>query len=271
MKPAPARCVTFAAAALLAALQCTRAHAYQDPMRFAAPIDSGGGGGRFFTGSPADAYTCKVCHTGGKAVHLQIAGLPVEGYTPGKIYRISISWPPGLKNVGTDFEITDGAGHPFGTLSMPTRDDLGTVDLCMQVEGGLPDTIVLPPLESSQRLIAAAVSCGGGRSTVDWTAPTPGTDAESLRIGPTAHFNGSLVSSDADGTVAGDDVTDFSRAINLAQQSAPLGRKVSGDCSAAQPRAGSATGVWLMAAIALLLRRRARACAQHDRSARCED
>lgn len=255
-------------AALIASLLCARAHAYQDPMRFAAPIDSGGGGGRFFTGSPADAYTCKVCHTGGNPVHLQIAGLPIEGYTPGKAYRISVTWPPGLENVGADFEITDGAGRPFGVLMMPARDDLGMADQCMQ--SGLPDTFVLP-VEASQRMVAAAVSCGGGRATVDWTAPMPGTDAESLRIGPIAHFNGSLVSSDADGTVAGDNVTDFSRVINVAQQSAPLGRKVSADCSAAHARDARAMPAWIVAAIALLLRRRARAAAPHDRSARCED
>jgi hypothetical protein len=261
---------TLLASALLPILLCARAHAYQDPMRFTAPIDSGGGGGRFFTGSPADSYTCKVCHTGGKRVHLQIAGLPIEGYEPNKTYRISVTWPAGLENVGATFEITDGAGRPFGMLSMPARDDLGTPDLCMPVDRGLPDTFVLP-VESSQRMIAAAVSCGGGRATVDWTAPMPGTDAESLRIGATARFNGSLVSSDADGTVAGDDVTDFSRAINLAQQKVPLGRKVTGDCSSAQGARSRSSGALLVwAAIGLGLRRRARAGAKHDRSAHCE-
>jgi hypothetical protein len=247
------------------------AHAYQDPMRFIAGVDTGGAGGRFFTGSPADAYTCKVCHTGGKPVHLQISGLPVDGYVPGQAYRISLTWPAGLKAVGADFEITDGAGRPFGQLAMANRDDLGMADQCMAT--GLPDTFVLP-VESSQRMIAATVACGGGRATVDWIAPTPGTDADSARIGSTAHFNGSLVSSNSDGKVDGDDVTDFSRSIGLAQQKAPIARKVSGSCSttsgvrASPSHSGLQLGS-IALALALGVRRRVRRARKGDRSTRC--
>jgi len=56
----------------------------------------GGGGGRYFTGSPADGFDCSVCHTSpeGYSFPLRQKGLPLDGYVPGKVYEeITLSWP----------------------------------------------------------------------------------------------------------------------------------------------------------------------------------
>lgn len=61
---------------------------------FADPVD-GGAGGRWFTGSPADGYTCSVCHEGGRQWPVQVDGLPTgQGYLPdpNKPYSITLSW-----------------------------------------------------------------------------------------------------------------------------------------------------------------------------------
>lgn len=56
----------------------------------------GGGGGRYFTGSPADGFDCSVCHTSNPPYSFPIEqkGLPIDGYVPGKPYtQITLSWP----------------------------------------------------------------------------------------------------------------------------------------------------------------------------------
>jgi hypothetical protein len=65
------RCFTDRARAFWLAGLCLVAlplpvHAFSDPARFGKYPEEegglGGGGGRFFTGSPADGYGCSVCH-----------------------------------------------------------------------------------------------------------------------------------------------------------------------------------------------------------------
>jgi len=56
----------------------------------------GGGGGRFFTGSPADGFDCSVCHTSveGYSYPLEVKSLPTAGYVPSTQYReITVTWP----------------------------------------------------------------------------------------------------------------------------------------------------------------------------------
>ncbi|MEE9384391.1 MAG: hypothetical protein V3V08_13385 [Nannocystaceae bacterium] len=50
--------------------------AFSEPSSYADPTPEGGGGGRWFTGSVADRYTCDVCH--GSAP----LDLAVEAYFP---------------------------------------------------------------------------------------------------------------------------------------------------------------------------------------------
>ncbi len=75
--------------------------AYSSPEAFAAPAyeagqsSAGGGGGRWFTGSPADGYSCSVCHLPGKAPRefpLYAAGVP-SVYNPLVPQQITLFWP----------------------------------------------------------------------------------------------------------------------------------------------------------------------------------
>jgi hypothetical protein len=61
------------------------------------PPAAGGGGGRWFSGSPADGFSCGVCHlpsAGVRKFPLYVAGLPLaSGYTLASRQQIVLSWP----------------------------------------------------------------------------------------------------------------------------------------------------------------------------------
>lgn len=90
---------TFAALAVAFWQLGAVAHAFSDPTLYGTYPEQengiGAGGGRFFTGSPADGYSCGVCHTSYPAYSfpLAITGLPKNGYIPGEDYVIKIAWP----------------------------------------------------------------------------------------------------------------------------------------------------------------------------------
>jgi len=90
------RCVgVFALAALIVA-QPRVVSAYSTPDAFLLNPSSGGGGGRWFTGSPADGYGCSVCHarTAAKPVFpLLVAGLALDGYELSTAREVVLSWP----------------------------------------------------------------------------------------------------------------------------------------------------------------------------------
>lgn len=92
----PRRGFVGAAAVLLslaAAPQVT--HAYSTPAAFAEPPQNGGGGERYFTGSPAEGYDCSVCHEdNADQAHYPIAvtGLPEGGYNLAERREVVISW-----------------------------------------------------------------------------------------------------------------------------------------------------------------------------------
>lgn len=82
---------------VLAMLPLSAARAFSDPTYYGKyPTEIwGGGGGRFFTGSPADGYDCSVCHTSTPTYSfpLNVTSLPVDGYVAGKEYKVKVSWP----------------------------------------------------------------------------------------------------------------------------------------------------------------------------------
>lgn len=82
-------------ACALCVLSPRQASAYSTPDAFADYPSSGGGGGRWFTGSPADGYGCSVCHLASSATKfpLLVAGLALDGYEPGSSREIVMSWP----------------------------------------------------------------------------------------------------------------------------------------------------------------------------------
>jgi hypothetical protein len=72
------------------------ARAYSTPDAYIERPSEGGGGGRWFTGSPADGYSCSVCHSsasGQREFPLYVTGLPLEGYTLAEAREIVLSWP----------------------------------------------------------------------------------------------------------------------------------------------------------------------------------
>lgn len=81
----------------LLALACVRtAHAFSAPEAFHAPANEGGGGGRWFSGSPAEGYACDVCHTPEPKqtqFGLRVSGLPSAGYVAGTSYDLTLEWP----------------------------------------------------------------------------------------------------------------------------------------------------------------------------------
>lgn len=83
-------------ALLACAFAASSAHAYSSPDAYAELPAKGGGGGRWFSGSPADGYSCSVCHSsleGQRQFPLYVTGLPLEGYTVQEAREVVISWP----------------------------------------------------------------------------------------------------------------------------------------------------------------------------------
>jgi len=71
------------------------AHAYSTPDAYAEQPVLGGGGGRWFSGSPADGFGCSVCHapaSGQRRFPLHVAGLPTRGYSPAEKHEILLGW-----------------------------------------------------------------------------------------------------------------------------------------------------------------------------------
>jgi hypothetical protein len=101
------------------------------------PATRGFGAGRYFTGSPADGYSCEVCHSATPNYSFPLAhkGLPLDGYVPGEQYKIEITWPEatnayamaqtqGLNPVTTllaEFVAEDGG--PAGTVAFPNKSE----------------------------------------------------------------------------------------------------------------------------------------------------
>lgn len=73
-----------------------QALAFSAPSVYAGEAEDGGGGGRWFTGSPAEGFACSACHTGvtdDDAYPLTINGVPFKGYELGQTYGIVLDWP----------------------------------------------------------------------------------------------------------------------------------------------------------------------------------
>src|SRR5688572_5967785 len=73
-------------AVLLVAMNASlSAHAFSSPEAYVEQPYTGGGGGRWFSGSPAEGFGCSVCHSaapGQREFPLYVAGLPVDsGYS----------------------------------------------------------------------------------------------------------------------------------------------------------------------------------------------
>jgi len=86
-------CASFAG---VLSLSVDRARAYSTPDAFAERPEAGGGGNRWFSGSPADGYSCNVCHSsaaGQRQFPMYVTGLPLEGYELAEAREVVLSWP----------------------------------------------------------------------------------------------------------------------------------------------------------------------------------
>lgn len=78
----------------------------------------GGGGGRYFTGSLRDGFTCGVCHTSETFFGMEVRGLG-ESIEPGRTYTLTIAWEGEAKEVSFNGEIVGPKGFVAGELSVP--------------------------------------------------------------------------------------------------------------------------------------------------------
>jgi hypothetical protein len=177
--------------------------AFSDPASFASVTLAAGGGGRFFTGSPADGYTCKVCHDGGPQPKVTVLGLPLEGYRPSARYEITVSWPDEVEKIAAALELTDARGIGAGTVQLPPEGEILPPEFCAPAtDAVLAATISAAP---NQREVINLPDCGAKRIRLLWTAPP-------ADVGP-VWFAGSSVWSDGEADPYNDGATDFARVL----------------------------------------------------------
>jgi hypothetical protein len=234
------------AVGLIVLLRPGSANAFSDPASFDQPSAAAGGAGRFFTGSPADGYTCKACHDGGDVPTVSVLGLPLSGYRPDTRYEITIQWPARFDRVALAVELTDSDGRAAGRLRLPTGDEVASSEFCEPASDQVLAAQLTEP--TTERQIVQVPDCGAKRLRFLWSAP----EDDLGRV----WFAGSMVFSDGESDPHHDGVTDFGRVIGSPAHSS----EISASCSAASLPAKHRSShgfVWLVLALsALLLRSR---------------
>lgn len=220
--------------------------AYRNPARFTEPAEDGGGGGKFFTGSRAEGYTCGVCHSVGEPVSTSVRGLPVDGYIAGQSYAVTIDWPDDERSVALNVELTDYDGQPFGELFPADPSSVSPLDRCQQSDA--PSTGQELPAALTGRRIMTVSECGQAQTTFVWRAPAVPTRG---------YLAASIVFSNRDSKLGGDHVTDISRAFGPAGDAPPAVDAFAGGCSIA-PRPHASGAFWPIIAGASLGLQRAR-------------
>lgn len=204
------------------------AHAYSSFADYARSIEEGGGGGKFFTGTPADGYTCDVCHTGGAPAKLDVVGLPSAGYVPGQTYQIAFAWPmpapDAVPHIALMVELTDDSGTTAGTPSLIpyaqwteaekcAQDAFPAADICRA--GAEPgccrelDTTRDACSFPGERSMLWMLECGARAARFNWTAPPQPVDV---------WFSATIVSSSTGNDAAGDGVTLMRQLLRPASQ-----------------------------------------------------
>ncbi|MEY4514722.1 MAG: hypothetical protein RLZZ450_6844 [Pseudomonadota bacterium] len=174
------------------------ARAFSDPELFAQPALRGGGGGRFFTGSPADGHACSVCHRGGVEPVVGVSGLP-EVLDVGVQYEVTLRWTHPEIAHGLQLELlTEGSVSPVLELPLPALLTSGA--RCESSAQGDPAVYVT---EAAGRKIVGVRDCGASELTFRFVAPS------ARRVA----FSASIVRSNSSGTAEGDGVRDLRRVI----------------------------------------------------------
>lgn len=220
-----------------------RALAFSDYELFGlAPHDVGGGGGRFFTASPADGYGCGVCHLGGIPPKVQLRGLPEKEFDPGVSYDVELVWLFPEFPHALNLEFVNALGQRAGTITLPDPATLQPEDLCDAKHGNEPATHLIE--ESAPRQVLWVDDCGARRVRFRFT-----TAAD-----PQFTFAAGIVRTDASEKPDGDGVTEVRRVL-YRRGSAP----VESGCSLHMREASRARGwlsLCLAGAAAWLVRRR---------------
>lgn len=184
------------------ALGTSPALAYSDAVQFALDPLEAGGGGRFYTSSPADGYGCDSCHTGAESPDMHIEGLPTR-YVIGATYELTVHWPRSLEHAAATLELTDEEGRGAGTLALPPISEQEAAELCEPASDGVLAAELYDAARG--RTIAATADCGAFQLRVQWTAPE-------RSAGP-VWLAASVLASNHDGDVTGDGVTVFAQPI----------------------------------------------------------
>ncbi|HKP57738.1 MAG TPA: hypothetical protein VJV78_13495 [Polyangiales bacterium] len=225
-----------------------RAHAFADLFRFNDAAAQGGGGGRWFTGSPAEGYSCDVCHDGPRSAQVVVQGVP-EIYQPGATYEMYVSWPATSLHVTAMVELTDQLGRGAGTSVVPEM-AINPAETCQPIEQGVPAAVLLAGTGlglADERQLVGMQDCGGNQLHWSWTAPA--TD-----IGPVV-FSGGLVEPDQQKNAEGDRGVRLFRTIGSASQAAPE-MQLSGSCAIGRRSRGAGPSMLAIAWLLLLRSRR---------------
>jgi len=207
----------------------SNARAFSDPFTYQDDVLSGGGGGRWFTGSTADGYGCEVCHEGGPTADLTITGLPLDGFSPGMSYEIVIGWPS-AEHVALVAELTDEARTGAGSLELPRPEATPETERCSGELLGAPSSALHVVADNSMRQLVSVVDCGARQVRFRWTAPVTAPEAVWLHVG--------FITSNEDTTPEGDGVT-MARHVLLREGASSEASVVAKGCSALPGRPAS--------------------------------
>jgi len=228
---------------LVASLACAaRVRAFSDPEKFKVSALEGGGGGRFFTGSPADGYTCTVCHRGGTAPKVSIRGLPIDSYNPGATYDVEVTWDNPAKSHALVLELTTPNGLSAGSVELVEEEQLDARSYCDQ---DVTLSLAAYLTEVAGRRIIGVSDCGAAVLRFRFTAPDE----------PRVAFSLSMVASDQEGDSRGD------AALDLTHTLARFGerpKEVVGTSSACTTHENASSDLMTPLLVTLLLAARAR-------------
>ncbi|CAN5907894.1 hypothetical protein BH11MYX2_BH11MYX2_37620 [soil metagenome] len=168
------------------------AFAFSDPATFAEAAIDGGGGGRYFTGSHVEGYSCNVCHQGGGTAKFVVDPLP-DTLVAGTRYSLVVHWTnPEVPHALQLELVTPNGGNP--TVTIPADAALPPESRCDSKASGLP---AVYSVSLGVRRIIGVEDCGASRVEVSFVATGEPIDVSI----------GGVIGND-DGTANGDAVFD---------------------------------------------------------------
>jgi hypothetical protein len=248
------------------------AHAFSEPRSYFDSADNGGGGGRWFTGSPAEGYDCSVCHEGQPPQPLYVSGLPDKGYVAGASYDVRLAWPefaqlahglrqmPGVEpSMGVVAEFVAENGKASGTVEIATDTALPTEQCELPPGAQAAHLYSVKPAKDAeeatrcssealgQRCLITVLGCGAAELHVRWTPPREWQ-------GPIWFTAGFVATNQISGSPQGDAVSEFTRVMMPATSgSARYVSRLDGQCSVSGGTPALGGGAWIGAGRAAAL------------------